>query len=326
MKLDLPVDPRVLLVESDPQFAYLVFEALSDSSEVYEIDIASNLREATQKVEAGAYEVIVVDLHGASARTSAPTLRRLFHAAGAPVLVVSNRCDHAEATAAIEAGAEGYLVKAVDGPEGIVRAIRVALERQRVRAQLERQAFRDPLTGLHNRASFLAALDRAIQGAGETGRIAVLFTDLDGFKQINDGFGHSMGDVVLQRLGQRMRAQIHSQLIARLGGDEFALLVDPIASLERTLEVAEGVVQAVEAPLRVGSEEFRLGCRVGVALRPLSGLTAHELLVGADAAMYAAKRGGGTIRVHLPDGMPQWGSNVPSELSEPPHGEGSAQS
>ncbi len=314
------MDPRMLLVESDQAFAYELLTALSMSDETIEVDVVDNVRKATTIVEANAHDVVVIDLQSASTRTSAPALRRLRQSTRASLIVVSNLHAHAEAAAAMAIGADAFVVKPTEGIPGIVRAARVALERKWASDRLERLAYEDPLTGLANRASFCAVVDQTIADAGLHGRLAVLFLDLDGFKSINDNYGHWVGDEVLRQIGRRLldRFDGPNVTIGRLGGDEFALLVDRIARLDEAIEVAEAVVETLNAPMRVGSDVHRVSCSCGIAMRPTSGRTTAELLRGADEAMYAAKEGGGSIRVSLANGTPQWGSrNQPGATPVP---------
>ncbi|MEN0066100.1 MAG: diguanylate cyclase response regulator [Myxococcota bacterium] len=311
-------DPRLLLVESDEAFAYDVITALSLSDETVEVEVVENIKQATTMASADEHDVVVIDLQGASTRTAGPALRRIRQATRAEILVMSNLNRQGEAAAAMAAGADRFVVKPTEGIAGIVRAIRVTLERRWASDRLRTLAFKDPLTGLDNRASFYSRLGDAIEEAGSHGRLAVLFLDLDGFKQVNDGFGHWVGDEVLRQIGRRLRARFtRPQLtIGRLGGDEFALLVDPIGRLDEAIEVAEAVVETLQSPMVIGGHVLRIGCRCGVAMRPTSGQTAAELVRGADEAMYAAKHGGGQIRVSLRDGTPQWGSNQPQPVAE----------
>jgi len=317
---DPATDPRLLLVESDEAFAYDVITALSQSDESIEVDVVENVRRATDLAALDDHDIVVIDLQGASTRTAAPAIRRLRQATSATLIVLSNLRAHAESAGAFAAGADSFVVKPTEGVAGVVRAVRVAVERRWASARLARMAYRDALTGLDNRARFYQSVDAAIQGAGPHGKLAVLFIDLDGFKQVNDVHGHLVGDQVLRQIGRRLQARFSQPgvRVGRLGGDEFALLVDPIGRLDEAIDVAEAVVRTLAEPIVAAGVEHRVGCCCGVAIRPTSGRTTAELLRGADEAMYAAKQGGGAIRVYLPDGTPQWGSgNRPAETPLP---------
>jgi diguanylate cyclase (GGDEF)-like protein len=161
-----------------------------------------------------------------------------------------------------------------------------AFERLRLQAELRHAAVHDGLTGLPNRAAFMARLAEA-----QEGDYALLFLDLNGFKPINDRLGHSAGDAVLVEIGRRIAGCVHADdIVARLGGDEFAVLVHECVP-ERAAALAEAIVQSVARPLEVAHEHIVLGVSIGIAVGP-----AHELeglLEHADVAMYQAKVEGG---------------------------------
>ena len=162
--------------------------------------------------------------------------------------------------------------------------------------QLRRQAFCDPLTALPNRLLFEERMQQTLQRVGRTsGAMAVLFIDLDGFKPINDSFGHAAGDVVLREVGGRLLELAGpSGTAARVGGDEFLLLVPQPGGADGAGTVALQVLQVLGRPYRLPNRgEVKLSCSIGIALFPEHGSTA-KLIANADAAMYAAKRTGGS--------------------------------
>src|SRR5512143_662418 len=162
--------------------------------------------------------------------------------------------------------------------------------------QLRRQAFCDPLTALPNRLLFEERLHQTLQRVGRTpSAMAVLFIDLDGFKPINDSFGHAAGDVVLREVGTRLLELAGpSGTAARVGGDEFLLLVPQPGSPDGAGAVAQQVLQVLARPYRLPNRgEVKLSCSIGIALFPEHGSTA-KLIANADAAMYSAKRTGGS--------------------------------
>lgn len=162
--------------------------------------------------------------------------------------------------------------------------------------QLRRQAFCDPLTALPNRLLFEERLHQTLQRVGRTqSAMAVLFIDLDGFKPINDSFGHAAGDVVLREVGSRLLELAGtSGTAARVGGDEFLLLVPQPGGTEGASAVAQQALQVLARPYKLPNRgEVKLSCSIGIALFPEHGSTA-KLIANADAAMYAAKRTGGS--------------------------------
>jgi diguanylate cyclase (GGDEF)-like protein len=162
--------------------------------------------------------------------------------------------------------------------------------------RLRRQAFCDPLTALPNRLLFEERLNQTLQRVGRSsGAMAVLFIDLDGFKPINDSFGHAVGDEVLREVGTRLLELAGATgTPARVGGDEFLLLVPGPGGAEGAAAAAQQVLQLLGRPYRLpGRGEVKLSCSIGIALFPEHGAT-NKLIANADAAMYAAKRTGGS--------------------------------
>ena len=164
--------------------------------------------------------------------------------------------------------------------------------------RLREQALTDPLTRLPNRLMFEERLAEALEliddPAGPGGTLAVMFIDLDGFKPVNDSFGHSAGDAVLREIGRRLQGLARqSDVVARVGGDEFLLLADP-GHEAGAGHLAQRVLQALAEPCRLPhGAEVRLSGSVGIVMYPQHG-PAQKLLARADAAMYAAKRAGGS--------------------------------
>ena len=125
------------------------------------------------------------------------------------------------------------------------------------------------------------------------GRLALLFIDLDGFKPVNDTFGHGVGDRVLEQVGQRLKALSRGRdVAARVGGDEFLLLLGNVANAESIAQVATRLIEGVSQPYAVDGREVVISCSVGIALYP-DGCSHGKLIPRADAAMYASKRSGG---------------------------------
>jgi diguanylate cyclase (GGDEF)-like protein len=186
--------------------------------------------------------------------------------------------------------------EAVVAVESLANQVTLALRNSEVHQELSAQATLDSLTGLANRMSFNAAVSTAgdTAGAGET---TVLFVDLDDFKDVNDVFGHSVGDTLLRKVAARLREATRPQdLCARLGGDEFAVLLRD-TSTEVAAEVAQRIVEWVAAPMQIGAGDAYLGASVGVAT--VNGVIDLERLIHhADVAMYAAKANGkGRIQI-----------------------------
>jgi diguanylate cyclase (GGDEF)-like protein/PAS domain S-box-containing protein len=180
--------------------------------------------------------------------------------------------------------------------------------------QLRLQALFDPLTGLANRAFFHEQLEHAvsIRTEGEPGT-AVVFIDLDEFKQINDQYGHSVGDEVLSILGARLKTVIRAgDSVARLGGDEFAVLLTSVHEPADPAIVAERLLEQITAPIDVAGRNLLLTASIGIAL----GSTGTELLKQADAAMYRAKANGDADYAFYDDELDQAALNRFKRIAE----------
>ena len=152
----------------------------------------------------------------------------------------------------------------------------------------------DGLTKLPTRVHFEEQLAAQVAKADASrSRLALLFIDLDGFKPVNDTFGHSNGDLVLKQVGERLRSTLRSgDVLTRIGGDEFVLLVTGDPTQEAVAQVAERLIEEISRPYEIEDREVAISCSIGIVFYPDSG--AHtKLIVRADAAMYAAKRSGG---------------------------------
>ncbi|GAA3859097.1 hypothetical protein GCM10022243_26070 [Saccharothrix violaceirubra] len=165
------------------------------------------------------------------------------------------------------------------------------------RERLRHQAYHDPLTGIANRVLFREHLDQALDGSDP---VVVLFIDVDGFKRINDEYGHAEGDTILQVVAARLKGCVRAHdTVARLGGDEFGVLVTGYEQAPE--EIGERVLDALREPHATAAGEHTIRASVGIAHRARAerGPTSDDLLGSADAAMYAAKRmGKGMVVVH----------------------------
>lgn len=164
-------------------------------------------------------------------------------------------------------------------------------ERKEREDRLRHRALHDPLTGLPNRAYFAERLDRALAAGTERRRqLSVLLLDLDGFKAVNDRFGHDAGDSLLVAVGQRLVTCLRPcDVAARFGGDEFALLIERIGGLAAPIAVAKRVLASLHSPIPIGDVEATISAGIGIA-RPTTGtMRAGDLLRGADSALYGAK-------------------------------------
>jgi diguanylate cyclase (GGDEF)-like protein len=153
-------------------------------------------------------------------------------------------------------------------------------------------ASRDPLTGLFNRTAFFERFDAEIAAAQKSRKgLGVLYIDLDGFKTVNDRYGHRTGDLLLQVIARRLRMAVRdSDTIARLGGDEFAILVTSVNTPDVLEKVKEDVMRMADTPVTVEGTVVSVGITAGSALYPRDGVEPDKLIEASDRAMYAAKQ------------------------------------
>jgi diguanylate cyclase (GGDEF)-like protein/PAS domain S-box-containing protein len=178
--------------------------------------------------------------------------------------------------------------------------VAAAIERKQAEARLHHIARHDPLTDLANRDLFHQQFEAALENVGRFGgNLALLYIDLDKFKQVNDRYGHHVGDLLLCEVAQRIRSHLREgDVVGRVGGDEFVVLLCRLQSLADSVTVAEKLRAAIQAPFELAEHALRTSTSIGVATYPLHGRTSRDLTRAADNAMYDVKaRGGNSVRV-----------------------------
>ncbi|MGA3069526.1 MAG: GGDEF domain-containing protein, partial [Terracidiphilus sp.] len=167
----------------------------------------------------------------------------------------------------------------------------LAIETRRLYTDLRHRSEFDLLTDIHNRFSLDKYLDRQIAAAHQNaGIFGLIYIDLDKFKQVNDLYGHQIGDLYLQEVALRMKRQLRGvDMLARLGGDEFAALLPQVRNRAKVEEIAQRLERCIQEPFLIEGHSLQGSASVGIALYPENGATKDELLSAADTAMYAAK-------------------------------------
>jgi diguanylate cyclase (GGDEF)-like protein len=280
---------RVLLMEDDPDTARVVRLYLESAS--HEIVQVATLRDALRRLESEAFDAVIADLSLPDSRGGDTFHAILTHAPDTALVVLTATRDDALGIEAVRAGAQEYILKHDLDPRLLQRSLHFAVERARMRADLRDQALRDPLTGLLNRRGFLVLGESQLRLARREGRSAlVAFTDADGFKAINDTYGHEAGDRALQRIAAGLqRAFRDSDVVARLGGDEFVTFATS-SQPQHPEAVAQRIRRCVGQAPR-GPDDFPLELSVGVvAVDPAETPAIEALLALADRAMYDDKR------------------------------------
>ena len=181
------------------------------------------------------------------------------------------------------------------------RSLKQALEeREALQEALLHQAFYDKLTGLPNRASLFDRLQQSfLEAVRHHHALALLFVDLDGFKSVNDRFGHATGDQLLVEVAKRMLSVIRPEdTVARLGGDEFTVLVKDPSSLDVAVDMANRMLEKISEPYRINEAEIKISASIGVSMAHPKGDQPEDLLRAADHAIYQAKSGGKS-KIHV---------------------------
>lgn len=170
-----------------------------------------------------------------------------------------------------------------------------AIVRKQTDTWLQYIALHDPLTDLPNREMFHDRMRAALAAARHDGlQLALLYIDLDGFKQVNDGYGHPVGDLLLQAVSQRIRHCVReSDTVGRIGGDEFVVLLHGVARPGDAATVAEAIRSSLGQPFDLAGHRLQISCSIGIAIHPQHGDDNRQLIRHADEAMYAAKKSGG---------------------------------
>jgi len=188
------------------------------------------------------------------------------------------------------------------------------LGKKEAEARLRYQALTDELTGLPNRRLLSDRLQQNFAIAKRKGQIlALLYVDLDGFKLVNDSLGHTVGDLLLGKVAERLQSRIRkSDTLARLGGDEFTMVLTSLHNKDEAGLVARGVLEVLARPFLIESHEINISASIGISSFPDHGDDAATLLQRADSAMYAAKRNGKNQVMYF---TPEIGSSVQERLS-----------
>ncbi|HEY2772113.1 MAG TPA: EAL domain-containing protein [Solirubrobacteraceae bacterium] len=284
---------RILLIERDPRAAMLIGAMLRAT---WDEDLRlSHAEQLPDDVLEGDPECVLIGLGpaGAERLDSLERLRRL--APEVAIVVLTETADEGVALSAIQAGAQDSLVTSDLNPARLRRAVRHSVQRKCAEARLAHQALHDELTGLPNRALFVDRLRVALDRSRRTpATVAVLFLDLDHFKEINDTLGHDAGDRVLAELAERLRAMLRPMdTVARFGGDEFTLLFEDLEGEREAVLIAERLSDAAARPVRLPEGTATVAASIGIALVSDPSVAAETVIREADAAMYRAKQVGG---------------------------------
>ncbi len=286
---------HVLLIDDNPADLELVQELLAAANvSQFTLTCVTTLKGALEQLAQRHFDLALVDLSEADAAAGDIKNRLLAANPTLSVIVLGNTEDEDPAIKIVRREMQDYLLKGSANGVMLGRVLRCAIEQRRAQQKLVYLGQHDSVTGLPNRKLFHDRLTQALERSRHTNKpMALLFLNLDRFKLINDSLGHESGDRLLESVAARLLSCIHSDdTIARLGGDEFLVVLDRISVAEHAARVAEKMLRALSAPIRIGDSEITVSTSIGIATSPRDGIDAETLVKNADAAMDRAKNKG----------------------------------
>ncbi len=307
----------LLCIESEAPEAALSIRISSLFAEGTRIATCRSVEAAIAMIANERPELVMLDLSAPNVR-GVDTVKLSEAALGVPVVVVCDAADELLAIQAVQSGAQDYLLRGQMDERALLRSIQNALDRTHSQRWLTRVALYDPLTGAASRTQFEVRAGQALAAARESHtQLSLLFVDIDHFKQINDSFGHDVGDALLSAFALRLQDCLgEGELLCRLGGDEFVVLADH-AGQARAQKLAVTIREALAPSFELGEQSHTLSASVGIAAFPEHGTTLKQLLRNADLNMYRDK-GRRRRRSDPPPGLPRAGGTHELEESMRP--------
>ncbi|MDB6062653.1 MAG: bifunctional diguanylate cyclase/phosphodiesterase [Verrucomicrobiaceae bacterium] len=288
---------RILLVD-EGQAEYMVIAHLAAAIPVrrHLVSWCDQPEQALPNILSEQYDVILIDGQRDAWRT-----RDLLHAAinggcTAPIIVVGDTLDEELDRHAIADGAADYILKKDLTAISFERILRYSLDRKEHEREISQRMQFDPLTGLPNRLLFRDRLEHAVVRAQkESSLLALLHVDLDGFRRVNESFGHSNGDELIQIMAERILTCVRkTDSVARIGSDEFTIVLEDVRNLHDVIAVAEKIAPSLSQPYQIADASLVLGASIGIAVYPEAGQTADTLMRNAELARQQAKSIRGT--------------------------------
>lgn len=290
---------KILHIEDNPTDAFLMQELLRDdvNGKQFNLEQVDSLKSALAALRAHGYDAALLDLNlcDISGLDNVRAIKE--QAPDLPVVVLTGVDNDTTALAAIDCGAQEFLVKGQGDGKVIRLAIHSSIKRKAVERKLFRQANYDEITGLPNRRLFQDYVEHALDRARRWKRHeTILFLDLDHFKKVNDRFGHDVGNAMLSEVAIRLTSTLRkTDFVARYGGDEFVVLLDDHSPDIRSAagQVVTKLLYAFNEPFGHENKKLEISASIGVAVYPYGGENYEALLKSADRAMYRAKKAGG---------------------------------
>ncbi len=290
---------NVLIVDDCENDALLLVRELRKGGYEPQYQIVETQDGLLNALDNGHWQLVITD-HNMPGFDSSDVLSILKQKGiDAPVIIVSGTIGEEVAVKAMKSGANDYIMK--DNLARLIPAIEREMrdaETRRARTQAElalsHMAYHDPLTNLLNRSMFHDRLEQALANARKNDTLmALLFIDLDRFKIINDSYGHTVGDMLLQSAAERLRFAVRrNDVLARYGGDEFVVIMENLDSRNEAAQVADTIILEMQKPFHLNSREMYIGSSIGIIFSKDFEGRAEQLLKKADLAMFRAKNMG----------------------------------
>ncbi|BCE02417.1 diguanylate cyclase domain-containing protein [Marinicellulosiphila megalodicopiae] len=287
---------NILLLEDDSIDAQLIKSYLNESNTIeFNITRVETIRDCLTKLDTQIYDLILTDL-SVQDSSGVETVNHILTSYACPaVIVITQLDDDVMGEKVVHLGCEDYLYKGDLTSKSLIKSILYAIERHYLTEQIKIQAEQDPLTNLPNRSFLFKRLDQLLIENNHN-NIAVAMIDLDGFKEVNDTYGHRAGDELLVQVAERLKRNIRkSDFVARFGGDEFIIVYHHFNNWGQIKECCARVAESLSEPIFVYSNkqliEVKVGASIGV-MKFTDTMSLNEIITGADKLMYISKSNG----------------------------------
>jgi two-component system, cell cycle response regulator len=296
---------KILLVEDNAGDVRMIQELLLDVEGIrFETESINTLTEGLKRLSKVKFDALLLDLGLPDSNGMETLMRVISQYPELPVIVLTGLADAQAGVRAVHQGAQDYLTKAVHqgaqdyltkgeiNSDLLIRSIRYAIERKRLLTEMRNLSLRDDLTGLYNRRGFFALAEQRFKVARrENTRLLFIIADIDGLKNINDSFGHELGDHAIRDAAGILKDTFReSDIIGRIGGDEFAIVVEE-SSPESAATVTARLSDEIDVFKKEHVRHYQLSVSIGIAhCDPISSCSIDEILAKADKLMYQQKK------------------------------------
>ncbi len=292
---------RILVVEDNADVGSTLVLALESLNPGWQVELASTLAGALRCLGEceSEFDAAIVDLGLPDARNGDAPIRIREVEPQLAILVLTGDDSDQTALTLIQSGIQDYLVKGQSTPTQLVKSVRFAIQRQFLQRKLESAAIQDTVTNALNRHGLAFAFEKCMRVADRNdAMLGIIVCDLNGFKRINDNFGHDAGDEVLRVFADGFIKNCRpADLVVRLGGDEFLVVLNGPVTRTQVVQASERLIAQQPTCLRYQNQDISFSASFGIAMYPDHGSTLGELLKSADSAMYATKKSDQSVAI-----------------------------